>query len=74
MLPKVLNEIDLQDMFSCYGELREVHLMKTQDGTCVRCVNILYILIGGVVSCCAEKGLCFVIIFRCLEIWQAISF
>lgn len=42
MLPKVLNEMDLQDMFSCYGELREVHLMRNQEGSSKGCAFVKF--------------------------------
>lgn len=42
MLPKVLSEMDLIDIFSCYGELREVHLMRNQEGSSKGCAFVKF--------------------------------
>ena len=42
MLPKVLTEMDLIDIFSCYGELREVHLMRNQEGSSKGCAFVKF--------------------------------
>jgi len=42
MLPKILSEMDLIDIFSCYGELREVHLMRNQEGSSKGCAFVKF--------------------------------
>jgi CUG-BP- and ETR3-like factor len=42
MLPKILTEMDVIDIFSCYGELREVHLMRNQEGSSKGCAFVKF--------------------------------
>jgi CUG-BP- and ETR3-like factor len=43
MLPKTLGEEDLQSMFSVYGELREVHLIRGPDGAAKGCAFVKFV-------------------------------
>ena len=42
MLPKILNEQDVIDIFSCYGELKEAHLMRNQEGSSKGCAFVKF--------------------------------
>jgi hypothetical protein len=43
MLPKTMGEQDLHDMFSIYGELREVHVIRGPEGGAKGCAFVKFI-------------------------------
>lgn len=42
MLPKTFAENDLNDMFSVFGDLKEIHIIKGQDGSPKGCAFVKY--------------------------------
>lgn len=42
MLPKTYCESDLNDMFSVFGDLKEIHIIKSQDGSPKGCAFVKY--------------------------------
>lgn len=42
MLPKTVNEEDLNDMFSPYGDLREIHVIRGTDGSSKGCAFVKF--------------------------------
>ena len=43
MLPKTLGEQDLHDLFSMYGELREVHVIRGPEGGAKGCAFVKFV-------------------------------
>lgn len=43
MLPKVVNEQDLHAMFIPYGDLREVHIIRTPEGSSKGCAFVKFV-------------------------------
>lgn len=43
MLPKTLAEQDLHDLFSMYGELREVHVIRGPEGGTKGCAFVKFV-------------------------------
>lgn len=43
MLPKTMGEQDLHDLFSIYGELREVHVIRGPEGGAKGCAFVKFV-------------------------------
>jgi len=42
MLPKTFTEHDLSSMFSVFGDLKEIHIIRSQDGSPKGCAFVKY--------------------------------
>jgi CUG-BP- and ETR3-like factor len=43
MLPKTVTELDLQEMFSPYGQLKEIHIIRGPDGNSKGCAFVKFV-------------------------------
>jgi RNA recognition motif-containing protein len=43
MLPKTFSEAELQDLFHSYGELREIHIIRSTDGSPKGCAFVKFL-------------------------------